>query len=151
MSATERTYIMVKPDGVQRGLVGKIISRFEERGYKIVALKIVQPTEEHLRKHYADLANKPFFPGLVKYMASGPVVAIVFEGLDAVKTGRAMLGATNPLASPIGSIRGDFCLAVGRNIIHGSDSVESAQKEIDLWFPEGVTLWTSVFEQWLYE
>lgn len=142
---------MVKPDGVQRGLVGKIISRFEERGYKIVALKIVQPTEEHLRKHYADLANKPFFPGLVKYMASGPVVAIVFEGLDAVKTGRAMLGATNPLASPIGSIRGDFCLAVGRNIIHGSDSVESAQKEIDLWFPEGVTPWTSVFEQWLYE
>ncbi|KAF5358179.1 hypothetical protein D9756_001870 [Leucocoprinus leucothites] len=151
MSTTERTYIMVKPDGVQRGLVGKIITRFEERGYKIVALKFVQPTEEHLQKHYADLANKPFFPGLIKYMASGPVAAIVFEGLDAVKTGRAMLGATNPLASPIGSIRGDFCLAVGRNIIHGSDSVESAKKEIALWFPQGVTSWTSVFENWIYE
>ncbi|KAJ3572502.1 hypothetical protein NP233_g3038 [Leucocoprinus birnbaumii] len=151
MSTTERTYIMVKPDGVQRGLVGKIITRFEERGYKIVALKFVQPTEEHLEKHYADLRNKPFFPGLIKYMASGPVVAIVFEGLDAVKTGRAMLGATNPLASPIGSIRGDFCLAVGRNIIHGSDSVESANKEIALWFPEGITEWKSVFENWIYE
>ncbi|KXN82532.1 Nucleoside diphosphate kinase B, partial [Leucoagaricus sp. SymC.cos] len=135
----------------KRGLVGKIISRFEERGYKIIALKFVQPTEELLQKHYADLANKPFFPGLIKYMASGPVVAIVFEGLDAVKTGRVMLGATNPLASPIGSIRGDFCLAVGRNIIHGSDSIESANKEIALWFPEGVTSWTSVFEKWLYE
>ncbi|EKM82984.1 hypothetical protein AGABI1DRAFT_82677 [Agaricus bisporus var. burnettii JB137-S8] len=151
MSNTERTYIMIKPDGVQRGLVGKIIARFEERGFKIVALKMAHPTEDHLRKHYADLANKPFFPGLVKYMASGPVIAIVFEGLDAVKTGRAMLGATNPLASPIGSIRGDFALAVGRNICHGSDSVESANKEIDLWFPEGITSWKSVYEGWLYE
>ncbi|KAG6896112.1 Nucleoside diphosphate kinase B [Termitomyces sp. T32_za158] len=151
MSNVERTYIMIKPDGVQRGLVGKIIQRFEERGFKLVALKLVQATEEHLENHYADLKEKPFFPGLVKYMASGPVIASVWEGLDAVKTGRVMLGATNPLQSPIGSIRGDFALAVGRNIIHGSDSVESAEKEIKLWFPEGLAQYNSALESWIYE
>ncbi|CAA7267656.1 unnamed protein product [Cyclocybe aegerita] len=151
MSVTERTYIMIKPDGVQRGLVGKIIQRFEERGYKLIALKLVQSTPEHLEKHYADLKGKPFFPGLIKYMASGPVVAMVWQGLDAVKTGRVMLGATNPLGSPVGSIRGDFCLAVGRNICHGSDSVESAEKEIALWFPEGVVQYTSALESWIFE
>ncbi|GLB35312.1 putative nucleoside diphosphate kinase [Lyophyllum shimeji] len=151
MSTTERTYIMIKPDGVQRGLVGKIIQRFEERGYKLIAMKLVQPTEQHLENHYADLKGKPFFPGLIKYMASGPVVAMVWQGLDAVKTGRAMLGATNPLQSPVGSIRGDFCLAVGRNICHGSDSVESAEKEIKLWFPEGVVQYTSALESWIFE
>jgi len=151
MSNTERTYIMIKPDGVQRSLVGKIIARFEERGYKLVALKLVQATEAHLEKHYADLKGKPFFPGLIKYMASGPVVGMVWQGLDAVKTGRAMLGATNPLASAVGSIRGDFCLAVGRNVCHGSDSVENAEKEIKLWFPEGVVQYTSVQEAWIFE
>ncbi|KAG6840708.1 Nucleoside diphosphate kinase B [Blastosporella zonata] len=169
MSNNERTYIMIKPDGVQRGLVGKIIQRFEERGFKLTALKLVQATEAHLEQHYADLKGKGFFPGLIKYMASGPVVAMVWEGLDAVKTGRVMLGATNPLLSPvgastphvvigdtelityIGSIRGDFCLAVGRNICHGSDSVDSAEKEIKLWFPEGVTQYTSALESWIFE
>ncbi|KJA27450.1 hypothetical protein HYPSUDRAFT_63128 [Hypholoma sublateritium FD-334 SS-4] len=151
MSVTERTYIMIKPDGVQRNLVGKIITRFEERGFKLIALKLVHATEEHLEKHYADLKGKAFFPGLIKYMASGPVVAMVWQGLDAVKTGRVMLGATNPLQSPVGSIRGDYCLAVGRNICHGSDAVESAEKEIALWFPEGVTQWTSANEQWIFE
>ncbi|KAF5387078.1 hypothetical protein D9615_001807 [Tricholomella constricta] len=147
----ERTYIMIKPDGVQRGLIGKIIQRFEERGFKLIALKLTQSTEAHLEDHYADLKGKPFFPGLIKYMASGPVVAMVWEGLDAVKTGRVMLGATNPLQSPVGSIRGDFCLAVGRNICHGSDSVDSAEKEIKLWFPEGVTQYTSALESWILE
>ncbi|KAJ8483227.1 hypothetical protein ONZ45_g7050 [Pleurotus djamor] len=151
MSVQERTYIMIKPDGVQRNLVGKIIARFEERGYKLIALKMTQATPEHLENHYADLKGKPFFPGLIKYMASGPVVCMVWQGLDAVKTGRVMLGATNPLASPIGSIRGDYCLAVGRNICHGSDSVESAEKEIALWFPEGVTQWASAMESWIFE
>ncbi|KAF9036718.1 nucleoside diphosphate kinase [Panaeolus papilionaceus] len=151
MSNTERTYIMIKPDGVQRGLVGKIIQRFEERGFKLIALKLVQATEAHLEKHYADLKGKPFFPGLIKYMASGPVVAMVWQGLDAVKTGRVMLGATNPLASPIGSIRGDYALAVGRNIIHGSDAVESAEKEIALWFPEGIVQYASALESWIFE
>jgi len=142
---------MIKPDGVQRGLIGPIISRFEQRGFKLIAMKFVQSTEEHLEKHYADLKGKPFFPGLIKYMASGPVVALVFEGLDAVKTGRAMLGATNPLASLPGTIRGDYALAVGRNICHGSDSVESAEKEIKLWFPEGVLQYTHAQANWVFE
>ncbi|KAK0228330.1 nucleoside diphosphate kinase [Armillaria fumosa] len=151
MSFTERTYIMIKPDGVQRNLVGKIIARFEERGYKLVALKLVHATPEHLEKHYADLKGKSFFPGLIKYMASGPVVAMVWQGLDAVKTGRVMLGATNPLQSPVGSIRGDYCLSVGRNICHGSDSVESAEKEIALWFPEGIVQYIHIQEPWVLE
>ncbi|EIN07790.1 nucleoside diphosphate kinase [Punctularia strigosozonata HHB-11173 SS5] len=147
----ERTYIMVKPDGVQRGLVGNIIARFESRGFKLIALKLVHATPEHLELHYADLKGKPFFPGLIKYMASGPVVAMVWEGLDAVKTGRSMLGATNPLASAPGTIRGDFALAVGRNICHGSDSVENAEKEIKLWFPEGVVQYEHNQAAWIFE
>ncbi|XP_043486162.1 nucleoside diphosphate kinase [Polistes fuscatus] len=151
----ERTFIMIKPDGVQRGLVGKIIQRFEEKGFKLVALNMVWPTEELLQKHYADLSAKPFFPGLVKYMSSGPVVPMVWEGLNAVKTGRVMLGETDPKNSAPGTIRGDFCLQVGRNIIHGSDSVESAEKEIKLWFGEkeksSLTDWSSWAEKWIYE
>uniref|UniRef100_A0A914Z9J9 Nucleoside diphosphate kinase n=1 Tax=Panagrolaimus superbus TaxID=310955 RepID=A0A914Z9J9_9BILA len=136
MSTTERTFIAIKPDGVQRGLVSKIIERFEVRGYKLVAIKMVQPTQEHLETHYQDLKTKPFFAGLIQYMKSGPIVAMVWEGLDAVRQGRAMLGATNPLQSAPGSIRGDFCIQTGRNICHGSDSVESANHEISLWFKE---------------
>ena len=151
MSLRERTYIMVKPDGVQRGLVGKIIQRFEDRGFKLIALKLATPTKEHLEKHYEDLSSKPFFPGLIKYMLSGPVVAMVWEGLDAVKTGRVILGATNPLASAPGTIRGDFALSVGRNVCHGSDAVESAEKEIALWFPEGVAQYTHSQESWILE
>ncbi|XP_022918251.1 nucleoside diphosphate kinase [Onthophagus taurus] len=150
--ARERTFIMVKPDGVQRGLVGKIIKRFEEKGFKLVALKFTWPSEELLKKHYADLASRPFFPGLVKYMSSGPVVPMVWEGLNAVKTGRVMLGATNPADSAPGTIRGDLCIQVGRNIIHGSDSVESAQKEIGLWFTEKEVIgWTPATTTWVYE
>lgn len=106
--SNEQTYIMIKPDGVQRGLVGKIIQRFEDRGYQLVAMKLVQAGEDHLEKHYKDLKGKPFFPGLIKYMASGPVVAMVWQGKDVVKQGRALLGATNPLASAPGTIRGDL-------------------------------------------
>nr|VWO98705.1 MaoC_dehydrat_N domain-containing protein [Ganoderma boninense] len=151
MSVDERTYIMVKPDGVQRGLVGNIIGRFEQRGFKLIALKLVHATPEHLEKHYADLKGKGFFPSLIQYMASGPVVAMVWQGLDAVKTGRAMLGTTNPLQSSPGTIRGDFALAVGRNICHGSDSVESAEKEIGLWFPEGIVQYTHDQAKWIFE
>lgn len=132
--ADERTYIMIKPDGVQRGIVGEIISRFEKKGFFLRALKQTLPTEELLRAHYADLAEKAFFPKLLKYMLSGPVVCMVWEGKGAVATGRKMLGETNPLNSAPGTIRGDFCIDVGRNICHGSDSVESAKKEIALWF-----------------
>ena len=107
---------MIKPDGVQRGLVGEIISRFEKKGFKLVAMKVMQASVEHLEKHYADLSSKAFFPGLVKYMGSGPVVPMVWEGLNVVKTGRVMLGETNPAASAPGTIRGDFCIQVNRNM-----------------------------------
>ena len=132
--ADERTYIMIKPDGVQRGIVGEIISRFEKKGFFLRALKQTTPSEELLKTHYADLAEKAFFPKLLKYMLSGPVVCMVWEGKGAVATGRKMLGETNPLNSAPGTIRGDFCIDVGRNICHGSDSVEAAKKEIALWF-----------------
>lgn len=111
-----------------------------------------QPTQELLEKHYADLAGRPFFPGLVKYMSSGPVVPMVWEGLNVVKTGRQILGATNPADSAPGTIRGDLCVQVGRNILHGSDAVESAQKEIALWFEEkDLVKWTPANEGWVYE
>lgn len=142
---------MLKPDGVDRGLIGEILARFEKRGFKLIAAKLALPSKEHLEKHYADLKDKPFFPGMIKYMQSGPVFCMVFEGLDAVKTGRAMLGATNPLASQPGTIRGDYALAVGRNICHGSDSVENAEKEIALWFPDGTLQYRLSQEAMIYE
>ncbi len=129
-----RTFIMIKPDGVQRGLIGDIIKRFEQRGYKLSAMKMCRPGEEHFKKHYADLSQKKFFPDLISYVTSGPVVAMVWQGKDAVKQGRAMLGETDPLKSKPGSIRGDYSIDIGRNIIHGSDSDESAAHEIGLWF-----------------
>ncbi|KAJ8980087.1 hypothetical protein NQ317_017104 [Molorchus minor] len=148
----ERTFIMVKPDGVQRGLVGKIIKKFEQKGFKLVALRFVWPSEELLKQHYADLSSKPFFPDLLKYMSSGPVVPMVWEGSDVVRTGRVLLGATDPAASAPGTIRGDLCIKVGRNICHGSDAVESAKKEIALWFTEKeVVNWTLANEAWIYE
>ncbi|KAK1760991.1 nucleoside diphosphate kinase [Echria macrotheca] len=152
MSSTEQTFIAIKPDGVQRGLIGPIISRFESRGFKLVAIKLVTPGKEHLEKHYEDLKDKPFFAGLVNYMNSGPIAAMVWEGRDAVKTGRTILGATNPLASAPGTIRGDYAIDVGRNVCHGSDSVENAKKEIALWFkPEEVISWKSAQFDWIYE
>merc|ERR1712088_279234 len=148
----ERTFIMLKPDAVPRGLVGDLIKRFEQKGFKLVAMKFMQASEELLKEHYADLSSKGFFPGLVKYMASGPVVPMVWEGLNVVKTGRVMLGATNPADSAPGTIRGDYCIQVGRNICHGSDAVDSAAKEIALWFnEENLVNWDPVAEKWVYE
>merc|ERR1719409_857779 len=148
----ERTFIMIKPDGVQRGLIGNIVGRFEAKGFKLVALKLTSPTKEHLETHYEDLKTKKFFPGLIEYMLMGPVCAMVWEGLNAVKTGRVMLGATNPADSAPGTIRGDLCIQVGRNICHGSDAVESANKEIALWFkPEELCSWDSCQKDWVYE
>ncbi|KAK2814167.1 nucleoside diphosphate kinase [Emmonsiellopsis sp. PD_5] len=150
--STEQTFIAIKPDGVQRGLVGPIITRFEQRGYKLAAIKLVTPSKEHLEKHYEDLSSKPFFKGLVSYMLSGPICAMVWEGKDAVKTGRTLLGATNPLASAPGTIRGDYAIDVGRNVCHGSDSVENAKKEIALWFKEGeVVSYQQSQAGWIYE
>jgi nucleoside-diphosphate kinase len=148
----ERTYIMIKPDGVQRNLVGNIITRFEQRGYKLCALKLYQADERILREHYCDLVDKPFFPKLLKYMLSGPVTCMVWKGENAVKMGRQMLGATNPQESLPGTIRGDFSIVVGRNICHGSDSAENAEKEIALWFKEGeVVDWEDHSHDWVYE
>merc|ERR1712231_22193 len=150
--STERTFIAIKPDGVQRGLVGKIIKRFEQRGFKLVAMKLSMPGKEHLEKHYADLSSKGFFAGLIQYMNSGPICAMVWEGKNVVKMGRMMLGETNPQASLPGSIRGDFSIEVGRNICHGSDAVESANAEIALWFkPEELISYDSCTAKWIYE
>ncbi|KAF2349655.1 Nucleoside diphosphate kinase [Trinorchestia longiramus] len=148
----ERTFIAIKPDGVQRGIIGDIIKRFENKGFKLVAMKFMQASEDHLKQHYADLSDKPFFAGLVKYMASAPLLAMVWEGTNVVRTARNMMGETKPFDSKPGTIRGDFCIDVGRNVIHGSDSVESAQKEIALWFkPEEMVSWTQGNHSWIYE
>ncbi|KAM7386621.1 hypothetical protein PAMA_009296 [Pampus argenteus] len=147
----ERTFIAVKPDGVQRRLVGEIVRRFEKKGFKLVGLKLMEASEDLLLKHYWDLRNKAFFRDLISYMSSGPVVVMVWQGLDVVKTARKMLGETNPADSLPGTIRGDYCVEVGRNVIHGSDSVESAQKEISLWFQEHeLQCWEDASSRWIY-
>lgn len=152
MSNTERTFIAVKPDGVQRGIFPEILRRFQNKGFKLVGIKLTVANEALLREHYADLQSKPFFPSLLSYMMSGPVLATVWEGKDVVKQGRVLLGATNPLQSAPGTIRGDFALDMGRNIIHGSDSVENAQKEIGLWFKtEELVDYKPTMIGWIYE
>ncbi|KAF6734503.1 Nucleoside diphosphate kinase, mitochondrial [Oryzias melastigma] len=133
-NARERTLIAVKPDGVQRRLVGQIIQRFEQRGFKLVGLKMVQASHDILSEHYGDLRTKPFFHSLLTYMSSGPVVVMVWEGHDVVQGSRKMVGQTNPAEAPPGTIRGDFSVHVSRNVVHASDSQEGAQKEIQLWF-----------------
>lgn len=136
-TANERSFIMIKPDGVSRQIVGKIVDRFESRGYKLVAIKSVVPSEQLAKEHYSDLASRPFFPSLVKYITQGtPVIAMVWEGKDVIRQGRRMVGATKPLEADPGSIRGQYAVSVGRNIIHASDGFDSATKEIGLWFNE---------------
>jgi len=148
----ERTFIAIKPDGVNRGLIGEIVKRFEAKGYKLVGIKVVKPTKDFAEKHYSDLAKKPFFPSLVEYFSSGPVVAMVWQGKDVISGGRQLVGATNPQQAAPGSIRGDLCISIGRNIIHGSDSAESADKEISLWFGEKeVADWSRGADRWIYE
>ncbi len=132
----ERTFLMVKPDGVQRGLVGEIASRFERKGLKLVGAKMLLIDEELAGRHYQEHKEKPFFGELVSFITSGPVFAMVWEGQNAVSVARSMMGKTNPVDSAPGTIRGDFGLTMSMNIIHGSDSVESAQREIDLFFHE---------------
>jgi nucleoside-diphosphate kinase len=134
--AVERTYIMVKPDGVQRRLTGEIIRRFENRGLKLVALKMLVPPRETAEKHYEVHKERPFYGELVDFVTSGPVVAMVWEGPDAVKLTRTMIGATKPVDALPGTIRGDFTCDLMSNLIHGSDSPENAAIEIALWFGE---------------
>ncbi|XP_077590277.1 nucleoside diphosphate kinase, mitochondrial isoform X2 [Stigmatopora nigra] len=131
----ERTLIAVKPDGVQRRLVGQIIRRFEQRGFQLVS-------GELLSQHYSQLTQKPFYPSLEEYMTSAPVVVMVWEGHNVIQTSRAMVGPTNPAVAPAGTVRGDFSLHVSRNVVHASDSLEGAQREIQLWFqPKELVKW----------
>jgi len=153
MSGTERTFVMVKPDGVQRGLIGEIVSRFEERGLKLVGAKFMQIDDDLAAEHYAEHEDKPFFDDLTDFITSGPVMAMVLEGQDAVAQVRTMMGETDPAESAPGTIRGDFGLDLGRNVIHGSDTEEgSAEREIELFFDDDeLTEWERIDETWLYE
>lgn len=148
----ERTFIMVKPDGVQRGLIGEVIRRFESKGFTLVGLKMLQVSKELAEKHYDVHKERPFFPSLVNFIISAPVVAMVWEGDGIVASARKLIGATNPLTAEPGTIRGDYGVSIGRNLIHGSDAVETAQREISLWFSEDeLVSWESTAKSWLYE
>jgi len=143
---------MLKPDAVQRGLIGEIISRFEKKGLKIVAIKMLKVDKALAEEHYAEHREKPFFQSLVDYITSGPVVAMVVEGKNAIKIVRTLVGATNPAEALPGTIRGDYGLEVGRNVIHASDSPESAEREISLFFkPDEILEYKRIDEDWLYE
>jgi len=148
----ERTLILVKPDAMQRGLAGEVISRLERRGLKIVGMKFIHMNEALAKRHYAVHEGKPFFKPLVDYITSSPIIAAVFEGTDAVAAARNTMGATNPVQAGMGTIRGDFGLEIGRNLVHGSDSVENAEKEISLFFsPEELTSWNRDVDRWIIE
>jgi nucleoside-diphosphate kinase len=148
----ERTFIAIKPDGVQRGLVGEIIKRFEAKGFTLVGLKLVQVTRELAEAHYDVHKERPFFNGLVDFIISSPLVAMVWEGEGVIASARKLIGATNPLTAEPGTIRGDFGVSVGRNLIHGSDAPETAQKEIALWFTdEELVSWEASLKSWLVE
>jgi nucleoside-diphosphate kinase len=131
-----RTLILVKPDAFERGLTGEIVARFERKGLRIAALKLVQIDRELAEQHYSEHAKRPFFPDLIEFITRGPLVAMVLEGEEAVPAARSVIGATNPIEATPGSIRGDFALEVTFNLVHGSDSDQTAGREIGLWFPE---------------
>ncbi|MCC6385768.1 MAG: nucleoside-diphosphate kinase [Dehalococcoidia bacterium] len=148
----ERTLVLVKPDGMQRGLAGEIIARFERRGLRIIGMKLMRIDEALAKRHYAEHEGKPFFAGLVAYITSAPVVAMVLEGTDAVKSARTTMGVTNPAEAAPGSIRGDFGLERGRNLVHGSDSPENGIRESELFFrPEELVPWTRSVDGWVFE
>ena len=148
----ERTYVMLKPDGVKRGLVGEIISRLEKRGLKIAAMKMQKMDLKKGKEHYLEHEGKRFFKNLVSFITSGPNVSMVIEGKDAVSIVREMVGETNPRKSSSGTIRGDFCLDIGRNVIHASDSLESAEREIKQHFsPNEIFSYKRADEDWVYE
>ncbi|MBP0030269.1 nucleoside-diphosphate kinase [Roseofilum sp. Guam] len=148
----ERTFLAIKPDGVQRGLVGNIISRLESKGFTLVGLKLMNVSRELAEQHYAVHKERPFFSGLIEFITSGPVVAMVWEGDGVVASVRKIIGATNPLNAEPGTIRGDFGVDVGRNLIHGSDAIETAQNEINLWFEEEeLASWEPSLMSWIRE
>lgn len=143
---------MVKPDGVQRNLVGEVIRRFEAKGFTLIGLKLMKVSRELAEKHYDIHKEKPFFENLVSFIVSAPVVAMAWQGEGVVAAARTIIGVTNPLSAAPGTIRGDFGISIGRNLIHGSDAVETAQREINLWFnPEELVSWEPTLSTWLYE
>ena len=148
----ERTFIMIKPDGVQRNLVGEIIRRFEAKGFTLVGLKMLAVSRELAEKHYDVHKERPFFGKLVEFIISSPVVAMAWEGNGVVAAARKIIGSTNPLTAEPGTIRGDYGLDIGRNLVHGSDAIETAQREIALWFGEDeLVSWEANANSWLYE
>jgi nucleoside-diphosphate kinase len=148
----EQTLIIVKPDAMQRGLIGGVIGRLEARGLKLVGLKLMAVDEALARQHYGVHEGKPFFAGLIQYITSSPVVVGVFEGNDAVAVVRATVGATNPVNAAPGTIRGDWALEIGRNLIHASDSPETAASEVALWFrPNELVSWERATDRWVFE
>ncbi|RLF28269.1 MAG: nucleoside-diphosphate kinase [Thermoplasmata archaeon] len=148
----ERTFVMIKPDAVQRGLIGEIVTRFEKKGIKIVGMKMIKVSRELAEKHYGVHKGKPFFEPTVNYIVSSPVVAMVLEGVNVIETVRKMMGKTDPQEAGPGTIRGDYGQFIGRNIIHGSDSKETAEFEIKLWFnKEELCDYTRIDEEWLTE
>ncbi|MBQ1612169.1 MAG: nucleoside-diphosphate kinase [Alphaproteobacteria bacterium] len=134
MPEEQRTFIAVKPDGVKRGLVGEIIRRFENKGFKLIGLKMLHVTQEMAERHYGEHEGKPFYPRLLKYIQSGPIVAMVWKGYNVIDGARHMMGKTNPMEAEAGTIRADYALLMEYNVIHGSDSVESAEREIAIYF-----------------
>lgn len=147
----EKTFLMVKPDGVQRNLIGDIVRRFENKGFKLVAAKLMVISDELAKNHYAEHKERPFFGELVDFIISGPVFAMVWEGENVIKTAREMIGATNPQEANPGTIRGDYGMTVGKNIIHGSDSQESAEREIQLFFGESeIVSYEKMDNEWIY-
>lgn len=150
--AIQRTLILIKPDAVSRGLIGEITSRLERRGYLIIAMKMMQLDGERARKHYSEHNGKPFFQGLVDFITSAPLVAMAVEGEDVIEGCRQLIGATNPLTAAPGSIRADFASTIGRNLVHGSDSHESAEKELAILFePKDYVTRRHDLERWLVE
>jgi nucleoside-diphosphate kinase len=147
----EKTFLMVKPDGVQRGLIGDIVARFEKKGFQLAGAKLMNVSEELAKEHYGEHKERPFFGELVDFITSGPVFAMVWQGENVITTARGMMGATNPKDANLGTIRGDFGLTVGKNIIHGSDSSESAVREIRLFFKEEELLeYSKLMNEWVY-
>ena len=149
---TERTFIAIKPDGVQRGLISEIIGRFERKGFKLVGLKQLIPSKELAQKHYGVHKDRPFFGDLVEFISSGPVIAMVWEGEGVILNARKLIGATKPLEAEPGTIRGDLAIDIGRNIIHGSDGSETAAFEINLWFKDSeINEWKTSDYKWRVE
>ncbi len=147
----ERTFLMVKPDGVQRNLIGEIVSRFEKKGFQLVGAKLMNISQELAEQHYGEHKERPFFGELVDFITSGPVFAMVWEGENVIATARQMMGATNPKDAAPGTIRGDFGVTVGKNVIHGSDSPESAAREIGLFFKEEeLVSYSKLMNEWIY-